>query len=93
MFKMVELLKEDRVQEFVELYVDLNYIKEKGGVSQVMGEFQGEAKVALTGYLELAEGMEPFVDSKNLQVTFSGQGLPRPLVFKKELGTWRLLNE
>ena len=90
--KMVWLLQQEKRQEFIEEYASPKWVSDNGGVDRVMLDFTQQKANVLIEVMKRAEGMEPTIDSKNLLITFDGPAFPRPLVFQKMVGKWRLLN-
>lgn len=89
---MIWMLEQDKRAEFLAKYVSPEYIEQHGGLVQSSNEFTPEAAEELIKYLKLAQQTTPTIDSKSVTVTFDGTDFPRPLIFKKEAGTWRILD-
>ena len=90
--KMVWLLEQGKREDFIREYASPKWVSDNGGVDKVMIEFTTNKADVLLEALKRAEGMDPTIDSKNVLVTFDGPLFPRPLVFQKMVGKWRLLN-
>jgi hypothetical protein len=90
--KMVWLLQQQKREEFIREYASPKWVEENGGTDRVMLDFTQNKADVLLETLKRAEEMEPTIDSKNVLVTFDGPAFPRPLVFQKLIGKWRLLN-
>ncbi len=89
---MIWLLEQDKRGEFLQKYVSPEYIEQHGGLVQAANEFDPAEAEELIKYLKLAQETTPTIDSKSLTVTFDGTDFPRPLVFRKEAGNWRILD-
>ena len=89
---MIWLLEQDKRAEFLQKYVSPEYIEQHGGLVQAANEFAPDDAEELIKYLKLAQETTPTIDSKSLTVTFDGTDYPRPLVFRKEAGNWRILD-
>ncbi|HLT24090.1 MAG TPA: hypothetical protein VK004_03105 [Ignavibacteria bacterium] len=89
---MIWMLEQDKRAEFLQKYVSPEFIEQKGGLVEVTNEFDPDSAEELIKYLKLAQETTPTIDSKNLTVTFDGTDFPRPLVFRKEAGVWRILD-
>ena len=89
---MIWMLEQDKRAEFLQKYVSPEYIEQHGGIVEATNEFDPDSAEDLIKYLKLAQETTPTIDSKSLTVTFDGTDYPRPLVFRKEAGVWRILD-
>jgi hypothetical protein len=89
---MIWMLEQDKRAEFLEKYVSADYIEQHGGIVEAANEFDPDSAEELIKYLKLAQETTPTIDSKSLTVTYDGTDFPRPLIFKKEMGNWRILD-
>ena len=89
---MIWMLEQDKRAEFLQKYVSPEYIEQHGGITEVMNEFDPDSAEELIKYLKLSQETTPTIDRNSLTVTFDGTDYPRPLVFRKEAGVWRILD-
>jgi len=90
---MITLLEQGNDYDLVRDYADPEFVKEEGGVEEVLKGFSEEDKARLLKILKDTQEILPTVDRKNLTVTYIAEDFPQALVFKKIGGRWYLTND
>jgi len=90
---MITLLEQGNDYDLVRDYADPEFVKEEGGVEEVLKDFSEEDKARLLKILKDTQEILPTVDRKNLTATYMAEDFPQALVFKKIGSRWYLTND
>jgi hypothetical protein len=83
---MIDVLFGGHYGEFMETYVDPEYIKSMGGVNQALLEFDNSEQERLYADLKLCKNITPFYNESKKELTYTSTVMQQPITFK-QIGT------
>jgi hypothetical protein len=83
---MIDVLFGGHYGEFMETYVDPEYIKSMGGVNQALLEFDNSEQERLYADLKLMQKYYPFYNESKKELTYTSTVMQQPITFK-QIGT------
>ncbi|HMQ68232.1 MAG TPA: hypothetical protein PKA90_04655 [Ignavibacteria bacterium] len=83
---MIDVLFGGHYTEFMETYVDPDYIKNMGGVNQALRDFDNSEQQRLYADLKLCKNITPFYNENKKELTYTSTVMQQPITFK-QIGT------
>lgn len=90
---MINVLNGAHYSQFIQEYVDPNYISKAGGLDQVVLSFSNEKQRQILAALKAAQNIDPVSNSKGTVMTYSGGALPVAVMFRQVNNKWYLTGD
>lgn len=91
--QMINVLNGAHYSEFIQQYVDPNYIKKAGGLNEVVLLFDNSKQNQIFAALKAAQNVDPISDKSGNVMTYMGNRLPLALTFKLVNNKWYLTGD
>lgn len=87
---MINVLNAGHYNQFIQTYVEPSYIQSRGGADKTLLQFDNKRQQALYKALTMAKGIQPLYNTESNEMTYIGERLTKPIVFKRINGKWYL---